>query len=543
MADKKENPFENLPLEAAEYIRLVIKKIRYRRKVRNDVQKELIAHFQDALIEITDPQEKQASCKELIEQFGDAKMLAVLTRRAKKRCRPLWLKSIIKTMQAIGIFVLLLILYISWFLSGKPIITTNYIEVLNKAITPSLDIDPNFNALPYYVKAAEIFEKKSDNKTIKTLIRKTYKEITTEDVNNIKLWINQNQRIFELLEDAAQKPYYWPNYYANNKNNEELIAVLLPHLASYRDFCYALCWRARINMMENRTDAAFSDLLCSYKLGSHLRNTTTLIEQLVAISIQGKTVSTVCEFLKQYKIENSDLVKLQNIFEELIKTENFKLRFEAEKLFLYDEIQRSFTADRIGGGHLYLKRVRGWGALMGSNRDEFYKNIIRVMFTHPNKQETLENANIFYDQIEKFSVKPPYELRNVSVDEEYKKITKGNLMLQMLTPAFGKVFEKNWRIKIQVESILPLIALNIYCQDKSIYPDNLQQLVDEDYLAEIPIDPFSGELIKYKKTDGDFILYSFGLNMIDDGGVKGKDKSGKTKDWADNGDTVFWSPE
>ena len=59
-------------------------------------------------------------------------------------------------------------------------------------------------------------------------------------------------------------------------------------------------------------------------------------------------------------------------------------------------------------------------------------------------------------------------------------------------------------------------------------------------MEEIPADPFSDEALKYRKTDDDFILYSVGLNFVDDGGVPGKTKKGKNKTWTDNGDAVFW---
>jgi hypothetical protein len=53
------------------------------------------------------------------------------------------------------------------------------------------------------------------------------------------------------------------------------------------------------------------------------------------------------------------------------------------------------------------------------------------------------------------------------------------------------------------------------------------------------MDPFSDKPLVYRRTDDDFILYSVGYNFIDDGGVRGKDKNGKPRMWADNGDRIF----
>ena len=59
----KNTGFENLPVCAAEYIKLIIKKMKWRKKVRQDVQAELIAHFEDALRECKTYEEKEKQQK------------------------------------------------------------------------------------------------------------------------------------------------------------------------------------------------------------------------------------------------------------------------------------------------------------------------------------------------------------------------------------------------------------------------------------------------------------------------------------------------
>jgi hypothetical protein len=108
----KESPktdLQNLPAPAAEFIKLVIKKMRYRRKVRADVMAELAAHFEDELKGFTNDEERQQKAPRLIDEFGDAKLLAVLLRRAKKRCRPLWRTVVARTFQTAGILILCLV--------------------------------------------------------------------------------------------------------------------------------------------------------------------------------------------------------------------------------------------------------------------------------------------------------------------------------------------------------------------------------------------------------------------------------------------------
>src|SRR4030043_208410 len=96
----KQVEIKNLPCCACEFIETVVKKMRYRKKVRRDVQAELEAHFED---ELKDCKTDEQKARQLISEFGDVKLLAVLLRRAKKRCRPLWRKAVVRSFQAVGI--------------------------------------------------------------------------------------------------------------------------------------------------------------------------------------------------------------------------------------------------------------------------------------------------------------------------------------------------------------------------------------------------------------------------------------------------------
>lgn len=63
------------------------------------------------------------------------------------------------------------------------------------------------------------------------------------------------------------------------------------------------------------------------------------------------------------------------------------------------------------------------------------------------------------------------------------------------------------------------LALRSYHADHREYPESLEFLVPG-YLDVVPHDPFStrDERLRYALRDGDFVLYSVGVNQVDDGG-------------------------
>jgi hypothetical protein len=77
------------------------------------------------------------------------------------------------------------------------------------------------------------------------------------------------------------------------------------------------------------------------------------------------------------------------------------------------------------------------------------------------------------------------------------------------------------------------LALRLYRKENGRYPENLQQLVPK-YLPSVPIDPYDGKPLRYRKLQKGFKVWIVGGNRKDDGGVK-------VQDWWRKGDLVLES--
>jgi len=537
---------QSLPVCVSEFIKQVIKKMRYRKKVQADVAAELIAHFQDELKECSTDGQKEQKAQLLIDGFGDIKMLAVLLRRAKKRCRPLWRILVARGFQTAGLLILCLIVYIAWFLTGKPVITTNYIEEYNRIVRPAAD--ESLNAAPLYEKAIELYEVSSDDAS--ELIGKKYYEAAPEEKQAMEKWLSDNRDIFDMVIAGSKKPYCWfeNEYDENNKNM--MAAVLVPNLSGFRRLAYALRWRVWINSEKGRYQDAFDDIKACYRLGRHLKGNKTIIAQLVGVAIEALAVQELRSIVSQHKIESAILAALQKDFEQMVADEDFVVRLDVERLSTYDAIQRCFTEDRLGKGHIIfevpnvlLSMEEGLGLSNYSIFEKFLRVPLHILFTHPNKQQTREMADRFYAFYDEIAQKSPGQFHSEAIDieKEAAEIIRGNILLEILTPLIHRMYELSYRNKTDVEATLVIIAILRYNQDVGDYPENLEQLVTAGYIKEIPLDSFSdNKPLVYKKTDDNFLLYSFGENLKDDGGEIALDDKGKAKKWADEGDWVFW---
>jgi len=542
MKKKEKNKlFDNLPACAAEFIKLIIKKIRYRKKVRADVMAELAAHFEDELRSCETDEEKDKKAQQLIADFGDAKLLAILLRRAKKRCRPLWRTVVARTFQTIGILILCFIIYLVWFLTGRPVITTNYVAELNRIVRPTAD--ESLNAAPLYERAVELYNEKTSDEITKLLGTK-YNEATDEQKQVIEEWLNENEEIFNLVIAGTQKPYYWQNY---ESKTGEVLSILMPNLSGFRNLAYALRWRIWLSAEQGRYQDAFDDIKSSYRLGQHIKGDAVLIEQFVGMAIEAVAVHALRDILSWHKIDSDRLAALQKDFESIIADEDFVVSLKAEKLTMYDEIQRCFTDDRIGNGHIYPKRLLGLSpGLCVKERSDLNSPylIMQILFTHPNKQQTQKSINQLYDYVETLATKTAAQLHAETdvVENRLKQLIGNNIFLEVLAPAIRSIIEISSRLSADVNSTLAIIAILRYKQDTGDYPENLEELVTVGYVKELPMDPWSDKPLVYKKTDDNFVLYGFGPNFKDDGGkvFYGAKGTAMWRGSKDEGDTVFW---
>ena len=221
MTKAKNSGLQNLPACAVEFIELVIKKMRYRKKVRAEVMSELTAHFEDELQDCKTDEEKDAKSRQLIEEFGDARLLAVLLRRGKKRCRSLKRKFLVHTFQMLGVIVLYVMIRVIFLMLGSPNINIDYVDWLNDLVR--VNRPEKENAQSYYSKAVELYVERPpaiEKKRIYSSSTRWLSDFNDLEMKCLSKWLIDNQPVFEMLRQGTLKPYYWLTY---DSDDTELI--------------------------------------------------------------------------------------------------------------------------------------------------------------------------------------------------------------------------------------------------------------------------------------------------------------------------------
>jgi len=540
---------ENLPQCTTDFVELLIKKMRYRKKVRAEVMTELTAHFEDALRDCKTDEQKEQKARQLINDFGDVKLLAILLRRAKKRCRPLWRTIAARTFQTIGVLILCFIFYCVYISLGRPTIRINYAQELTRVTRPSAD--DALNAAPLYQKAASAYqeppriEQQDPAQEVDLLSAVQGKDwpgnFTPAELAAMRRWLSDNAQALELFKQASSTPHCW---WERRAPDDNLLTILMPELSKIRNLSKLSVWQAKLRAYDSDFQGAFDDLLACYKTGRHYKGPRLLIEQLVGIAIQAISTQSSFTILAHRQCETQLLKDFQGKLEHCVAEDTYNIDYQTERFFALDFLQRCYTDNGKGSGRMIPGRVQLYLGAIGQSPDPpaAYARSLLVALASADRDNMQREFDKLYRTGEQYAKMTPWQLRQ-KIDpetefENWPALKKARFWpVQLLAPALIKAAEVAHRSKAEIEALITTVAILTYKNDKATLPASLQELLDSGYIRQLPMDPYCDRPLVYKKTDAGFTLYSIGADFHDDGGKQ----LGR---WGDgDGDRVFWPVE
>ncbi len=382
----------------------------------------------------------------------------------------------------------------------------------------------------------------------------------SEQLPALQNWIQSNQQQLDLLVAAAEKPKFWsPSPSLLDDNYEGLIAVLLPAVQTMRTAARVLNLRAMWHLGEGRPEAAWSDLWACFQLARFTREGPTLIEQLVAIAINGVACHQTVTLLGSNSL---DANLAREILRELTElgppSEVVRSLDTGERILFADTVlglatQRDTLTSLTGGGGpgfdpLPFMRIK-WNYVLREG-NQWYDRLVAAARL-PTRAER-RSAFVDYEialQKASSTQRNPYRLIGGIVSSQARSEIFADIMATLLLPALQAAYEAEERGLVVWQLTQVAAALAVYRAEHGEYPEELSELVP-DILHEMPMDLYSEEPFRYeRKPDGGYLLYSVFKSGKDDGGtdlggeiVEGEWSTEETQVDYDNSDIVFRVP-
>ncbi len=386
----------------------------------------MIDHFIDALADCETDEGRKQCAEELLAGFGDVAMLGKLLRRGKKRCRPLWQKVLIGTMQIAGILLLCIIARGAYLSIGTPVISVDYVQWMNEHVRGGRSDD--LNALPYYERAVEL------SKEVPREMKYMYvdlppEQITAEQWDALEEFLARDAEALDALRQGAAKPHYWNVYEGKASEGRvpdmaaQIIGGLMPTLSGYRKLAQKLVlmqipWSLHIGDIEGAID----DSIVSHRFAQHIHGQGLLIEQLVSIAIEAMAHAKTFEIIDNFDISAEKLEDMQKQLEEIYNNEVI-FDLETEKGFLYDFIQCTFTDDGKGSG----RPIRQGLTLAAGDLQSVLKGFVAG---YPDRREVTASIEKYVERIGQLAKQTPWQLAQAGWnDAKWNELAGNHLLL------------------------------------------------------------------------------------------------------------------
>jgi hypothetical protein len=543
-----------LPREIKNLVWKIVKRTRLWTSEKVEVAHELIAHFEDGITAGESP-------PDLITQFGDTKSAAKLIRRAKRRGRPLaW-----HVLRAIGSILMAIIVIYAFltarFLLSHPTVKVDYLDAMNRR---QLSVGESDRGWPIYREAilalgSRPHTKERDDALIKILDARPGSKYWSQ----VAPWLREHEKLIELIRKAAAKPVLGfiigengsmkdPQLYPTtilprsiSTRDQPMLSVYLPHLNDLRELANVLATDFHWARENGDAARALSDVEAIGNLARQLhKDSEFLLIDHVAIGIWGLQLNCADELIADEKLKptNDDLQKLAHLL-AWPRVAGDILSFKGERMMVHDAIQRAYTDDGNGDGHLTLegqKLLREIGAI-GSWNLSGYSAVFNSILEYASapvgssRKAVTEQYDRLMDLADANVTRPireanwqSYTQQSIAHYDQSTRLRRSVLIL--MERGLAAIHVRAERNLGHRDGILVAIALELHRREHGQYPKTLDELSPK-YLPTLPPDRINGAPLKWRLINGKPLIYSVGADGDDDGGRLPIAPGGKVRKW------------
>ena len=257
---------------------------------------------------------------------------------------------------------------------------------------------------------------------------------------------------------------------------------------------------AVIKAEDGNVEEAIDQCLAARRLIQAYLQEPFLISYLVATACMKQVAVCFHKIVSDREIETDILRNILREWDPSPWRERLAWSFESERIF------------GLEGALLFLKRGEKYELNLGADGKLYY-----WMFRPIYKSKIIWIMGS-YDLMLKVAGMPYYTSRDSKEIEQRINSTPWYYKMDgAFLPNVVIVLLKRATLEAMFETARIGIACKIYKNMHGDFPEDLSELAPE-LLEKIPVDPFTGHPLIYKKQDSGIMIYSVGSNLKDDGG-------------------------
>ncbi len=218
-----------------------------------------------------------------------------------------------------------------------------------------------------------------------------------------------------------------------------------------------------------------------------------------------------------------------------------KMDFSYDRALFLDFVQRSFTDDGNGNGRITAAgiarlnnffdlqaNVKPVAPLGGPQQDlpsvrdhvsRWVRGAVPVAgtLTTATRKQVVDVATDLFDRASNLRVESAPLTGLSQLNQEVRSLHSAFECVKSFLPLFEHYGKMLVATKANRDSIVAALAVLRYQRQTGELPASLEELIGT-YLEETPLDPIDGNPLRYKLQGDGFLIYSIGVDQVDDGG-------------------------
>ena len=400
-------------------------------------------------------------------------------------------------------------------------------------IPPPVPDDQNFfkattNITPWFVKSQTDAESELARK-LNFFNGLPYNTNTTVTITNEAVardylaWSDQFQPQFDELREALKRPYAR----MEGDYTQPFDGPRIPNFVTMRSVAQTLAQRGKCYLILGEPEKTLRDLTLLHDL-SHIltERPNTLVATMIDSAVTGLYLGVIADGMQRHAWREPELAVIQGQLRQidlqplLVKSTRWEMASVCHGFEIYDAAK--FVKSWFPGKPSLWKKLHEplYLLLKFAPRGWVYQSMIDYC--------SFGQRAIDFNGGTGRSFFIPSEIHSFGLDVEKScsRFSPFKFLSAISIPAYQKATQALAYNQTLANEAQIACALERYHLAHGEYPETLDALAPQ-FIEKIPHDIIGGEPLHYRRTaDGKFLLYSFGWNEKDDGGVVGKDKSG-----------------
>jgi hypothetical protein len=309
------------------------------------------------------------------------------------------------------------------------------------------------------------------------------------------------------------------------------VAVPAPSYISFLDLTKTLAPDVRVRLYDGDMLGALVDVRAMLNISHALEEEPSLMAQLVLRAMNHLTIETLQTVLASGTLPDKELADLQQKLEDQAAYSAVYNGMRGERAY-FDRI-----LERAQSGEISRKQLQAefYDDFRGTSFAQRLSRRVQFMLLYGNlageRAYTLRAKN----ELLAIGQLPPHERLKATLNVAARTQASTSPVSQWTGAHAGaylyvKYFADELTIVSELWCAVAALAAERFRLANNRWPESLEELTPK-YLKAVPIDPFSGQPLRFVRKDEALIVYSVGEKQRSDGGTVGPDGSVHRPDW------------